>query len=153
MKPFLLVVVVLVSFQAAAAQGKATMRDFSFMSGCWERRDDAKKLIVNEQWMSPAGTSILGMGRTVQGGRTTDWEFMRIEERPDGIYFVAKPKANATETDFKLIESTGSKFTFENKAHDFPKRVIYSHSKGKLTGRIEGDLMGIDFPMTRVKCG
>ncbi len=141
----------------SAAQGKMTTRDFSLMSGCWERRDDAKKLIISEQWMSPEGTSILGMGRTVKNGKTTDWEFMRIEERADGIYFVAKPRANPAETDFKLIRSANGEFVFENAGHDFPQRVIYKGSGDRLTGRIEGTIQGkakgIDFPMTRVKCG
>ncbi len=41
------------------------------------------------------GTSILGMGRTVKDGKTVDWEFMRIEQRADGIYFVAKTKGQS----------------------------------------------------------
>lgn len=150
---------VLVSVTGAFAQGgggKATMRDFTIISGCWERRDDAKKLIVSEQWMSPVGTSIIGMGRTVRNGKTVDWEFMRIEERSDGIYFVAKPKANPVETDFKLIRSANGEFVFENAAHDFPQRVIYRADRNRLTARIEGTNKGnsiaVDFPMTRVNC-
>lgn len=141
----------------AQGAGKVQMRDFSFMGGCWERRDDAKKLIISEQWMSPEGTSIIGMGRTVRGGKTTDWEFMRIEERADGFYFVAKPKANPAETDFKLIRWANGEYVFENAAHDFPQRVIYKTDGDRLKGRIEGTnkgkFMGIDFPMTRVRCG
>ena len=106
--------------------------------------------------MKPAGTSILGMGRTVKKGKTTDWEFMRIEERADGIFFVAQPKDNAEETAFKLIRSTLNEVVFENKEHDFPQRVIYKLKGKTLTGRIEGNnngkFVGIDFPMNRAKC-
>ena len=120
------------------------------MAGCWERKDDAKKFLVHEQWMSPAGTSILGMGRTVKNGKTTDWEFMRIEQRDDGIYFIAKPKGNSDETAFKLISSGPNQLVFENKAHDFPQRVLYKIEGTKLTGRIEGiitvNLSGSTFP-------
>jgi hypothetical protein len=127
------------------------------MAGCWERKDAAKKLLVSEQWMKPAGTSIFGMGRTVKNGKTVDYEFMRIEQRDDGIYFVAQPKANAEETAFKLIRSTLNEVVFENKEHDFPQRVIYKLQGTKMTGRIEGNnngkFLGIDFPMNRVKCG
>jgi hypothetical protein len=132
------------------------LADFKVMAGCWESRDDSKKLLISEQWMSPAGTSILGIGRTVKNEKTTDWEFMRIEQRPDGIFYVAKPKANSAETDFKLISTDESRFVFENKAHDFPQRVIYTVTKDSFTGRIEGEMngksRGIDFPMNRVKC-
>ena len=89
------------------AQNAATeIADFGGMAGCWEQRNDAKKLLVSEQWMSPAGTSILGIGRTVKNGKTVDYEFMRVEQRADGIYYVAKPKENNEETAFKLNSST-----------------------------------------------
>lgn len=144
----------LILVSATAAQPR--LADFAGMAGCWERRDDAKKLIVSEQWMSPEGTSIIGMARTVKNGKTTDWEFMRIEERLGGIYFVAKPKANPAETDFKLVRSANGEYVFENAAHDFPQRVIYKGDATRLTGRIEGTNKGkplaIDFPMVRVKC-
>lgn len=145
-----------IAASAALGQSSVTLNDFAFMAGCWELRDESKKLLVSEQWMSPAGTSIIGMGRTVRDGKTTDWEFMRIEQRSDGIYFVAKPKANTEETAFKMIGSAAGEFIFENKAHDFPQRVIYNQKRANLAGRIEGSqngkFLGIDFPMERVKC-
>ena len=126
------------------------------MAGCWEQKDAAKKLLISEMWMSPAGTSILGMGRTVKNGKTTGWEYLRIEQRDDGIYFVSKPKENAEDTAFKLIRSTLNEVVFENKDHDFPQRVIYKLQGTKMTGRIEGNdngkFLGIDFPMVKVKC-
>jgi hypothetical protein len=142
---------------AANCFSQTTLADFKVMAGCWESRDDSQKLLISEQWMSPAGTSMLGIGRTVKKDKTTDWEFMRIEQRPDGIFYVAKPKANSTETDFKLISTDSSKFVFENKAHDFPQRVIYTVTKDTFTGRIEGEINGkpraVDFPVRRVNCG
>jgi hypothetical protein len=112
--------------------------------------------LISEQWMSPAGTSILGIGRTVKSGKTAGWEYMRIEERTEGIYFVSRPHENKDETAFKLIESKGGRFVFENKDHDFPQRVIYVINRSALTGRIEGLSSGkplsFDFPMIRTKC-
>jgi hypothetical protein len=126
------------------------------MSGCWERRDDARKLLVSEQWMKPAGTSMLGMGRTVRNGKTVDFEYMRIEERPDGIFFVARPSANKEETSFKLRTFTPNEVVFENPDHDFPQRVVYKATPLTLTGRIEGvqngKLAANDFPMKSVSC-
>jgi hypothetical protein len=133
----------------------ATIESFAGLSGCWERNEKSGT-VATEMWMKPAGTSIMGMGRTVKNGKTVDYEMMRIELRADGIYFVAKPKANAAETSFKLKSSSGGEFAFENPEHDFPQRVIYKVKGNSLTGRIEGTQngrsMGFDFPMTRVKC-
>jgi hypothetical protein len=48
-----------------------------------------------------------------------------IEQRADGIYYVAHPKARCPGTDFKLTRVSGSEVVFENPEHDFPKRIIY----------------------------
>lgn len=156
-KYFSLLALIVCMLSPAAGQKKiSAIADLSEMAGCWERRDPKKEMLVSEQWMSPAGTSILGMGRTVKKEKTVDYEFMRIEQREDGLYFVAQPKANTTETAFKLIRSSNNEIVFENKDHDFPQRVIYKLSGRALTGRIEGisnsRSIAIDFPMNRVEC-
>ncbi|MEP7074778.1 MAG: DUF6265 family protein [Acidobacteriota bacterium] len=133
-----------------------TIRDLDWMAGCWEQKDAAKGVYFSEQWMKPAGTSILGMGRTVKDGKTATFEFMRIEQNTDGIFFIAQPKENKEETAFKLKNSTLNEVVFENLGHDFPQRVIYEHGGTKLIGRIEGTESGktlaFDFPMTKVRC-
>lgn len=131
--------------------------DLDGMAGCWEQKDTAKGLFISEQWMSPAGTSILGMGRTVKNGKTVGFEYMRIEQNADGIFFVARPHENKDETPFKLKSSTPNEIVFENPDHDFPQRVIYKLLGAKLVGRIEGNQngkqMAFDFHMDKVKCG
>jgi len=127
------------------------------MAGCWEQRDDANRLLTAEEWAEPDGKSIKGKGRTFENGRPRDWALMRIEQRNDGIFFVAKPKENAEETSFKLVRSYQFEVVFENMQHDFPKRITYDFSSVELNARIEGPSDGkwvtIDFPMKRVKCG
>jgi hypothetical protein len=143
-------------FAWAQEVAPARLADLGWMAGCWERSDDAKKLLSSEQWMRPAGGVMLGLGRTITDGRATDWEYMRIEQRGDHLVFVAWPRANKDETEFKLIGSKPGESIFENLAHDFPQRVIYRLSGDRLTGRIEGKLngkeMGIDFPFKRASC-
>ena len=83
---------------------------------------------------------MLGLSRTVSGGRTLSFEYLRIETRPDGIYYVAHPRAKSPGTDFKLVRSDGRQAVFENLSHDFPKRIIYRlNPDGSLTARVEGD--------------
>ena len=83
---------------------------------------------------------MLGMSRTVSGGRTLSFEYLRIESRPDGIYYVAHPRAKSPGTDFKLVRSDRRQAVFENLSHDFPKRIIYRlNPDGSLTARVEGD--------------
>lgn len=144
------------AYTTAAQTDKLTGLDW--LAGCWRSPPGGKDMLINEQWMRPAGGMMIGMGRTVVKGRAVDFEFMRIEQRGDDVFFIAKPKANAAETPFKLTTSSPTEAIFENPDHDFPQRVIYRLTKaGGLAARIEGTVKGkakgIDFPMDRAKCG
>ena len=82
---------------------------------------------------------MIGMGRTIAGGKTVEFEYLRIEQRADQIYYVASPKGRCPGTDFKLTRLAGQEATFENPEHDFPKRIIYrKNSDGSLTASIDG---------------
>ena len=100
---------------------------------------------------------MLGMNRTIAGGKTAAFEFMRIQQEENGeIYFVAQPSGQK-EARFRLTAATEDELIFENPEHDFPQRVIYRKRKdGSLLGRIEGvrdeEETAIDFPMQRVQC-
>jgi len=75
----------------------------------------------------------------VSGGKTAEFEFLRIEQRDDGIYYVAQPNGQCPATDFKLTRATGQQAVFENPAHDFPKRIIYKKlGDDSLTATIDG---------------
>ena len=73
---------------------------------------------------------MIGMGRTVRGDKTAEFEFLRIEQRGDDVFYVANPNANCPQTDFKLTRLTGQEVVFENPEHDYPKRVIYRKNSG-----------------------
>ncbi|MGB7069799.1 MAG: DUF6265 family protein [Pyrinomonadaceae bacterium] len=152
------VISLIISVMSIAGYGQITARrveDLRWLAGCWESAGNNQGQLISEQWMKPAGGTMIGAGRTVRNGKTTDYEFVRIVQESDGIYYVAKPKAQE-ETRFKLVRSTASEIVFENPAHDFPQRVMYNLKKKKLAARIEGlrngKLFGIDFPMVRTTC-
>src|SRR4051812_32849771 len=75
--------------------------DLAWMSGDWQT-DPAASAVSEEHWTRPAGGSMLGMSRAIVGARTATFEFLRIEERPEGIFYVANPKGRCPATDFKL---------------------------------------------------
>jgi hypothetical protein len=108
--------------------------------------------------MAPAGGTLLGMSRTVEGGRTVAHEFLEIKETAPGkLAYVAHPSGQ-TETAFPLAKIGVHEAVFENPEHDFPQRVLYRlDGEGVLRARIEGlqagRVKGIDFPMRRVECG
>lgn len=85
---------------------------------------------------------MMGINRTVRQSRTVAFEYMRIEKRPDGIYYLASPNGRYPPTPFKLIEVSDNKVVFENPEHDYPQRVIYRRKGDMLYGRIEGQQAG-----------
>jgi hypothetical protein len=140
---------------ALAQESKPSIDNFGWLAGCWSNTDGGPE--VTEQWMKPAGNSMMGMGRTVKAGKVTTWEFTRIfqDERGD-FYFSAKlPKQD--EASFKLIKWSDNTYVFENLDHDFPQRVIYqlqnsTQMNGRIEGRISGKDSGFNFPMKRSEC-
>jgi len=132
----------------------ATISDVAFMSGCWAVVGGEKG--SDEVWLRPAGGTMMGIGRTVRKGRTVTHEFMQIRENGGTLTFFASP-AGQESAEFPLLSITKTKVVFENKAHDFPNRVIYElRGRDELVGSIEGSSNGrdkrIEFPMKRTAC-
>lgn len=114
-----------------------TLADIAWMAGAWQTTGGRRQ--IEEHWTQVAGQSMLGMSRTVAGEKTVEFEYLRIEQRVDGIYYVAHPKARCPGTDFKLTRASATEAVFENPQHDFPKRVIYRKSgNDELTATIDG---------------
>ena len=127
----------------------------NWLAGCWFGRSGKNEF--REHWMRPAGGMMMGMGRTMSGGKVVSHEAMRIELDTTGIpVFVAKPSGQL-EASFKRVKSDEKSIEFENPMHDFPQRVKYQlNLEGGLDARIEGNLKGrearIDFSMRRASC-
>lgn len=128
----------------ALAQSPAfTIDQLGFMAGSWAVSDG---VTIEEQWMAPGGGTMLGMSRTVGEGKTYFFEYLRIETRQDGLFYVAMPKGGVA-TSFKLVKLDAGGAVFENLQHDFPKRIIYRReANGGLFARIEGDGAGKEQP-------
>jgi hypothetical protein len=151
----MLTLAVLLALALPAARAAEPVAFPSWMQGCWHWVNaDAGSV---EQWSAPAGRMMLGMSKTIKGGKLSAFEFMRISEvEPGKLGFIAQP-SGAAPTTFLLLRSREQELTFENLGHDFPQRIMYRGGGDKLLhARIEGTLNGkpksIDFPMRRVPC-
>jgi hypothetical protein len=140
---------------AAPADPPRGVDDLAWMSGCWmQTRPDG---FVEEHWMKPAGGTLLGMSRTVKGGRTTEWEFLRVAEEGGRLAYVARPSGQAENVfPLKTLSDTPSEVVFEDAKHDFPQRIIYRrNADGSITARVEGEIggkmKGVDFPYQRCR--
>lgn len=133
----------LTTHAATAEQGGGThdtVASLSWLAGNWiEQRKDQT---IRERWAGPYGDVMLGVGVTERVNGKASFEFFRIATTQSGASYFASPNA-APPTEFKAIELTTTKVVFENKAHDFPQRVIYAkNADGTLTARIEGTING-----------
>ena len=137
------------------ASQKTGIERLEWISGCWVL-DDGKER-TEETWMKPAGQSMLGMSRTVAGGKTVFTEHIQIRETNGQIAYIVALGMGAKPTVFKLIKSSDNEVVFENPEHDFPQRIIYRReSADALFARIEGAEKGVnkamDFRYKRSKC-
>ena len=138
----------------APCRAGADISDLDWMAGCWALAGREPGSV--EQWSSPAGGTMLGFSRTISGGKTVAFEYLRIVDDDDVVALIASPSGQKTAR-FEAKEMTSHKVVFESTAHDFPQRIIYRLDKdGNLNGRIEGTINGAeraaDFPMTRTEC-
>jgi hypothetical protein len=119
-------------FAAAAAPLPDKVNQLEWLAGSWEGDDGGT---CNEEvWASPRGGLMVAFHRDT--GRSTGFEFLRIEETPAGLVYRAMP-GGRTATDFKLVDAGPGRAVFES-ALDFPKRVLYWREGEALRARIEG---------------
>ncbi|HWM94726.1 MAG TPA: DUF6265 family protein [Thermoanaerobaculia bacterium] len=148
------IVLMMIGLAAAEPQAPPSVQGLAWLSGCWASLGGETG--SGETWTSPAGGTLLGISRTVKNGKTVAHEFMQIREtQPGQIAFIALPSGQS-EAAFPLVSLSEREVVFENPQHDFPQRVIYRLDKDLLTGRIEGrrngEMKGIDFPYKRIDC-
>lgn len=121
----------------AFSQVASDVKALSWIAGDWA--GPVGRASSEEHWIAPAGGAMLGVSRTVVKDRMVAFEFLRIEKRPGGIYYVAQPNGRPP-TDFKLTQSTPASAVFENPKHDHPKIITYRiEGADTLVARIEGD--------------
>lgn len=130
------------------------IKDVAWIAGCWDVTRNGRH--VAESWTTAEGGTMMGVSRTVNNGKTTEWEFLIIREGAKGLEYVAKPSGQPEAT-FTSTSVSPAEVVFENPAHDFPKKIVYKRNGDSLTASIEGPMNGqtrkIDFAYKRAPCG
>ena len=134
----------------------------AWLEGCWS--SDVNKRETREHWLPLRGNLMLGMSQTVNQGRTQDYEYLRMESRPDGVYYVVLPSGqNATSFKFegKTVVTMGDRkddeFVFTNATLEFPSKIVYRRARGgwlyiSVTGKVKGNDKEVTYPMRRISC-
>lgn len=130
----------------------------AWLAGCWQGNVNEREF--RETWLPLRGGMLIGAGQQVLRGVMQDYEFLRIDARPDGVHFT-QFSGDRKESSFKLSATTADGndtiFTFANTTAAFPARLVYRHgAEGWLYETIEGPLNGSDrkviYPLRRVDC-
>jgi hypothetical protein len=143
---------------AKAVAPPLELTSLAWLDGCW--RGEVAQYEFREHWLPQRGGLMVGAGHIVFQGKTQDYGYLRLEPRPDGIYYVSISSAKK-EASFKLTSATiddkDTIFTFTNPVDEFPQRIVYRRgSEGWLYATVEGKVKGEDknviYPMRRVDC-
>ena len=122
-------------FASASPSAESPVRSFSWLSGHWCLQEGAR--LTEEFWLPDAGDVALGVSRTIESGKTTSVEFMRIETRNASTNFIATLEGQPP-TPFELTQAGDGWVRFENPRHDFPRRVAYRRTPAGLHAEIAG---------------
>jgi len=132
---------------------RPTVERVVWLQGCWAMESNDR--LVEEQWLPPRASSMLGVGRTTRGTTLVDYEMVLIRERGDQLSYEAHP-VNQQPAVFMSTTIGDRSIVFENLKHDFPQRVGYERKGDRLAAWIEGPQNGqtrrIDFAYERVSC-
>jgi hypothetical protein len=146
----------------AAAAPSDPLAEFAWLEGCW--RGTVNQREFREHWMPPRGGMLLGVSQTVMAGKTQGYEYLRIETRPEGVFYVAVPSGKSEDAfryTGKSMDTKGDAnhelYTFENPALEFPRTIVYRRASGGwLYAQVEGKVGGADrqviYPMRKVDC-
>jgi uncharacterized protein DUF6265 len=142
----------LLAAQTLAAQQVNTL---GWMTGCWRQLEAG--VMVEELWLAPAGGTMIGMSRTVEGDSTRSTEQMVIRAAMrGGLVFEAAPSGQEPGA-FLAATVTDSLVVFENLTHDFPQQIRYSRLPGDsllatVSGTVRDRLRTITFRYNRSAC-
>jgi len=152
-RPLIVALALWVASPWVAAQTTGAQR-LGWLQGCWAQITPERT--VEEQWMAPRAGSLLGMSRTLRGGKLTAYESVLLRERGERFEYVVSPSGQATTT-FTSTTIGETSIVFENLQHDFPQRVAYERRGAALQAWIEGPMNGqmkrIEYAYQRVACG
>ena len=148
--------------ESAEAADAAVLPALAWLEGCW--RGTVNQREYREHWMPLRGGLLIGVSQTVGQGKTQGYEYLRVESRADGVYYIAAPSGKS-ETAFRFTEQTVDRtndrndviFTFVNTRPEFPQKITYRRaSEGWLYATVSGKIDGADkeviYPMRRIGC-
>lgn len=124
----------------ATAQAPPDLDSLAWLAGCWSSQEEGER--SEECWLAPAGGLMVGVHRDVGADGRAVFEFLRIEQTPHAVVYLASPGGREP-TSFQMISCDERRVVFANPEHDFPQRIIYFiDPENRLNARVEGETNG-----------
>jgi len=115
------------------------IHNLEWLIGSWVTVTDNGNLY--EVWHMESDTLFRGVSFLVSGSDTLFSETITLHQSGDQLFYIpaVSDQNMGRPIHFTLVEANGE-FVFENREHDFPQRIIYSHPHpDSLIARVEGD--------------
>ena len=135
----ILIVVLLTAFTCQ----QDVFTELQQLSGTWKM--DTRRGPIYESWKKTGKDEMMGKSFKLNGADTITLENVRLSKSADGLFYipVVSNQNEGKPVSFKMIDAKNRTFVFENKAHDFPQRIIYHLvSKDSIHAWIEGTKNG-----------
>ena len=141
-----------------AASDTGPLAPLAWLEGCWQGAVNQREF--REHWLPLRGGIMIGAGQSVLRGKMQDYEFMRLEPKPDGVVFT-QFSGDRSESSFRLDSTVNDDkdivFTFANTADAFPARLVYRRGTGgwlyeTIEGKLDGNDRKVIYPLRRVDC-
>lgn len=136
------------------AKSSEKIDELQWLLGTWT--SEAGEEFSQETWSKEDNNTFTAFSFSQVEDETIFAETMALEQKGENLLLTV---ATANQNDekpvtFNLVSSENGKFTFENKDHDFPQRIIYTNpAKDSLHAWIEGTVKGeakkVDFYFSR----
>jgi hypothetical protein len=131
------IIAVIVYSTILFAQDESILKLFP---GKWKM--DIANTEIYEEWFVVNDNELIGKSFSIEAGKEMISETLYLKKFGEQWAYVAVPEGQSI-TLFALVEHSPKTFTFENKEHDFPQRIVYEfHKGGKMTAAIEGTVNG-----------
>ncbi len=129
---------------------ESKLSQFLWLEGDWKSQIDDE--LFKESWSIKNDSVLEGYSVLIKKKDTAFIEKLSIVSEAGNIFYIAQV-SNQNDRKcikFKLISTSQENFLFENKAHDFPQQIVYTHPKpdslvawvqGMMDGRFTKDVI------------
>ena len=155
MKYTLTLACALLIFGFTTAQSATSIKQMQWLEGSWKM----EKGPATETWNYVNDTTFAAIStHSDDDGEAIVDEMIRIVLRGSSFYYIPLvPDQNkGKEVEFKITSFTQNSFVAENKAHDFPQRIVYqlkdaSHLYAYIEGNTKGKNKKVEFSFVKKK--